>query len=57
MTDNGGGGDAGPAQGVRTGRTSQSVSLGGPPKSLTDVDRSRYEYEFEEVEEKTTASR
>ena len=57
MTDNGGHDGAGLAQGARAGHTSQTVSLGGPPKSLTDVDQSRYEYEFEEVEEKTTASR
>ena len=58
MTDNSVGEGSGTAQGgTNTARISQPVSLGGPPKSLEGVVDSRYEYEFEEVEEKTTASR
>ena len=57
MTDNGGHDDSGVAQSANAARASQPVSLGGHPKSLTGVDQSRYEYEFEEVEEKTTAPR
>ena len=38
------------------GQVSGNISLGGPPKSLLGVeDETQYEYEFEEVEEKTTA--
>ena len=58
MTDNSVGESSGTTQGgTYTARISQPVSLGGPPKSLEGVVDSRYEYEFEEVEEKTTASR
>ena len=56
MADNRGRDDLGVRQGGRTARTSQTVSLGGPPKTLKGVDQSQYDYEFEEVEEKTTAS-
>ena len=42
-------------QGSHTALINQNVSSGGPPKSLTGIDDSRYEYEFEEVEEKSTA--
>jgi hypothetical protein len=57
MTDSSGNGSTGVPQGSNTARISQAASLGGPPKSLEGVDDSRYEYEFEEVEEKATASR
>ena len=57
MTGNRGQDEAGEPQGAGTARTSQNVSLGGPPKSLPGVDRPQYDYEFEEVEEETTASR
>jgi hypothetical protein len=56
MTDSSGNGSIGVTQSSNTARISQAASLGGPPKSLEGVDDSRYDYEFEEVEEKTTAS-
>lgn len=57
MTGRSGNDSSGIPQGADPARISQAASLGGPPKSLTGVDDSRYEYEVEEVEEKATASR
>ncbi len=45
-----------PGARLTRGQTSGNVSLGGPPKSLPRVEgETQYEYEFEEVEEKTMA--
>jgi hypothetical protein len=57
MTGRSGNDNSGIPQGSNVARISQTASLGGPPKSLKGVDDSRYEYEFEEVEEKATESR
>jgi hypothetical protein len=57
MTGRSGNDSSGIPQGSNVARIGQTASLGGPPKSLKGVDDSRYEYEFEEVEEKATESR